>query len=131
MECIICQDANSEPLQDNTSCTCKYKVHASCWIDYVHSKTIVTCLMCRKDRAEPKKNEIHEPTAPELPIEELPDEEIPIEETIVITIQEEPVIHENAVNQAPKETNKKTIPKIVKIGICVVILIFVLIIIWA
>jgi hypothetical protein len=49
MDCIICQDSGSEPLKDNTSCPCKYKRHSSCWIDYVHSKTKVTCPICRID----------------------------------------------------------------------------------
>jgi hypothetical protein len=49
MECIICQDIGSEPLQENTSCSCKYKCHSSCWIDYVHSKTKINCPLCRKD----------------------------------------------------------------------------------
>jgi hypothetical protein len=49
MECIICKDTGAEPLLENTACSCKYKRHASCWIDYVHSGTAVKCLMCRKD----------------------------------------------------------------------------------
>ena len=49
MECLICQDSGSEPLQDNIACSCKYKRHASCWIDYVHSKNELHCPMCRKD----------------------------------------------------------------------------------
>lgn len=49
MDCIICQDSGSEPLQDNTSCDCKYKRHPSCWIDYVHSTSHIKCLICRKD----------------------------------------------------------------------------------
>ena len=49
MECIICQDTGSESLQENTSCSCKYKCHSSCWVDYVHSKTTITCPLCRKD----------------------------------------------------------------------------------
>jgi hypothetical protein len=59
MNCIICQDLGSEPLQDITSCTCKYKCHNSCWIDYVHSTTKVKCLLCRKDlsiKKTPKTN---------------------------------------------------------------------------
>ncbi len=67
MECIICQDKGSEPLQENTFCTCKYKTHNSCWIDYVHSKDKVTCPLCRKDLSF-KPATIHtpliQPTAP-------------------------------------------------------------------
>ena len=72
MECIICQDTGSEPLQENTSCSCKYKCHSSCWIDYVHSKNKITCPLCRKDltiKDSPKPQPtIHtpliQPTAP-------------------------------------------------------------------
>lgn len=61
MDCIICQDSGTEKLQENTSCPCKYKCHPSCWVDYVHSKTKITCPLCRKDitiKSPPK------PTAP-------------------------------------------------------------------
>ena len=54
MECIICQDDNSEPLHDNNACTCKYKVHNSCWIEYVHSKSKAACLICRKEHIPPE-----------------------------------------------------------------------------
>jgi hypothetical protein len=49
MECIICTDSGSEPLQDNVYCSCKYKCHSSCWIDYVNSKHKLTCPLCRSD----------------------------------------------------------------------------------
>jgi uncharacterized Zn finger protein (UPF0148 family) len=49
MECIICQDTGLEPVQDNTTCSCKYKCHPSCWVDYVHSREKVICPLCRKD----------------------------------------------------------------------------------
>ncbi len=49
MDCIICQDNGSEPLQNNTHCQCNYKYHTSCWIDYVNSKNKLNCPMCRKD----------------------------------------------------------------------------------
>jgi hypothetical protein len=69
MECIICQDKGSEPLQENTFCTCKYKTHNSCWVDYVHSKDKVTCPLCRKDISF-KPATIHtpliQPTAPQI-----------------------------------------------------------------
>lgn len=55
MECIICQDSGVEPLQNNTSCTCKYKRHISCWIDYVHSNKILKCPLCRKEIATSRK----------------------------------------------------------------------------
>jgi len=79
MDCIICQDSGSEPLQDNTACSCKYKRHSSCWIDYVHSTPHIKCLMCRKDltvKPTPKtkssltrplrQNQTTAPYAPEL-----------------------------------------------------------------
>jgi len=49
MECIICQDAGTEPLKDNEECACKYKVHNSCWLDYVRHVNNVRCLLCRKE----------------------------------------------------------------------------------
>lgn len=49
MSCLICQDAGQEPLQDNTACSCKYKCHSSCWIDYVNANNELKCPMCRKD----------------------------------------------------------------------------------
>ena len=55
MQCIICQDTGLEPIQDNTTCSCKYKCHSSCWIDYVHSREKVNCPLCRKDLSV-KKN---------------------------------------------------------------------------
>jgi hypothetical protein len=73
MECIICQDSGSEPLQDNTSCTCKYKRHPSCWIDYVHSREKVICPLCRKDLSvKPKskpteKTPLRQPTPVQTP----------------------------------------------------------------
>jgi hypothetical protein len=53
MECIICLTDGSEPLQENRTCPCKYKRHNSCWIDYVHSVTVVKCPMCRHDLSQP------------------------------------------------------------------------------
>ena len=65
MECIICQDSGTEPLQDNTACSCKYKRHTSCWIDYVHSTTNLKCIMCRKDLSiKPTPKSKSSPTIP-------------------------------------------------------------------
>ena len=61
MECIICQDKGSEPLQDNTLCSCKYKTHNSCWIDYVHSKDKITCPLCRRDISVKPVATVHTP----------------------------------------------------------------------
>lgn len=49
MNCIICQDDTSEPIHDNNYCECKYKIHNSCWIDYVNSQKQLKCMICRKD----------------------------------------------------------------------------------
>jgi hypothetical protein len=49
MNCIICQDIGSEPLKDNSVCSCKFKYHSSCWIDYVHSGTKTKCPVCRSE----------------------------------------------------------------------------------
>ncbi len=73
MDCIICQDSGSEPLQDNTSCKCKYKHHPSCWIDYVHSREKVICPLCRKDlsvKQTPKtKSTLHTPLRQSAPLQ--------------------------------------------------------------
>ena len=117
MECIICQDDTSESLQDNTLCDCKYKVHPSCWIDYVHSKTTVTCLICRKEHVESKKEIASLPT--------------------IIEEQEQEQQSQNAVEpegslwQIPVVTNKEMTIKIIKIGVCIMIIIFVFVLIWA
>ena len=70
MECIICQDKGSEPLQDNTLCSCKYKTHNSCWIDYVHSKDKITCPLCRRDVSVKPVATVHtpliQPSAPQI-----------------------------------------------------------------
>jgi hypothetical protein len=79
MDCIICQDSGSEKLQENTACSCKYKCHQSCWIDYVNSKTPTTCPLCRKvisvkPIVQPQQNQ---PTAPPYtPQERIPTQEI-------------------------------------------------------
>ena len=131
MECIICQDITSETLQDNTLCDCKYKIHASCWIDYVHSKTTVTCLICRKERVESKKEMIIDikPTAPPLPtiIEEQEQREEQSQQNhnplnLVET--------EGSFQQIRVITTREMNIKIIKIGIFIVILVFVLVLIW-
>ena len=141
MECIICQDDTSESLQDNTLCDCKYKIHASCWIDYVHSKTTVTCLLCRSERVESKKEMLVDikPTAPPLP-------------TIIEEQMEEQREEQNQQNHNPLNlvetqgsfqqtqgslwqiriiTTREMNTKIIKIIIFIVILVFVLILIWS
>jgi hypothetical protein len=55
MECLICLNAGPEPLQENTACSCRYKRHISCWIDYVHSQSTLKCPTCRKNLAAPPR----------------------------------------------------------------------------
>ena len=119
MECIICYDTGPEPLQDNIWCTCKYKIHNSCWIDYVHSKTKVTCLICHQERVGVVESNTNNQIISELP-------------TTIIqghSIVQQPVIQQISV-QVSVQTINDSIPKIVKIGICLVILILVLVLIW-
>ena len=125
MECIICQDDTSESLQDNTFCDCKYKIHASCWIDYVHSKTTVTCLICRKEHVESKKD------IPTLPT--IIEEQEPASQNTVNSVQLEGSLQqsEDRIRQTHVITNMEINRKIIKIGMCVVIIIFVFVLIWA
>jgi len=132
MECIICQDDTSESLQDNTFCDCKYKVHPSCWIDYVHSKTTVTCLICRKEHADSKKEIASLPTI----IEE---EQEPVSQNSVSSVQASGSLwqsegslwqQESTFSQVPIVTNNDLNRKIIKIGIFVVILVFIFVLIW-
>ena len=127
MECIICQDDTSESLQDNTFCDCKYKIHASCWIDYVHSKTTVICLLCRKERMESKK-EI--PTLPTI-IEE--QEQEPDSQNTVSSVQPSGSLWqtESSLRQPTVITNNDLNRKIIKLVICVIILVSILVLIWA
>lgn len=127
MECIICQDDTSESLQDNTFCDCKYKVHPSCWIDYVHSKTTVTCLICRKEHIESKKEIASLPTI----IEEQEERE-PVSQNSVSSVQASGSLwqQESTFSQVPIITNNDLNRKIIKIGIFIVILVFVLVLIW-
>jgi len=128
MECIICQDNTLEPLQDNTYCDCKYKIHASCWIDYVHSKTIITCLICRKERVESKKEIISASSLPTI-IEEQEQEQEQEQQ------QEQEQSHQsyNSVNQIQPQviTTREMNIKIIKIIIFIVILVFIVVLIWS
>ena len=131
MECIICQDTTSELLQDNTFCDCKYKIHASCWIDYVHSKTTVTCLICRKERVESKKDmpTAIKPIDPPLPtiIEEQEQEEQSQPNHNPLNLVET----EGSLQQIRVITNREMNIKIIKLGVIIVILILVLVLIWS
>ena len=125
MECIICQDDTSESLQDNTFCDCKYKVHASCWIDYVHSKTTVTCLICRKEHVESKKEITSLPTIIE--------EQEPASQNTVSSVQASGSLRQQEGSLWQSEgivTNNDLNRKIIKIGIFILILVFVFVLIW-
>ena len=142
MECIICKDSGSEPLQDNIYCTCKYKFHSSCWIDYVNSKNNITCLLCRKDIST---NSIQRPlptiltplilaTAPPYTIEDITsDQQITYQEFVDTiqqynsntTIEVRPSIQPQPLppNQATK--GEKIIKMIVCFGILVAVIILI------
>lgn len=66
MECLICKDLGEEPLQENTACSCKYKRHNSCWIDYIHSRPKSTCPLCRTDLSVKAKYIPKVPYTPQL-----------------------------------------------------------------
>ena len=129
MECIICQNDTSEPLQNNTFCDCKYKIHASCWIDYVNSKTTVTCLICRKERMESKKEITSLPTI----IEEQEQEQEPSSQNTVSSVQPSGSLSQpsGSLRQIPVVTNNDLNRKIIKLVICVIILVSILVLIWA
>ena len=151
MECIICQDSGTEPLQDNTACSCKYKRHTSCWIDYVHSTTNLKCLMCRKDlsvKATPKSKS--PPTVPvrlppSIPYspQRTPDEEtgqqITYQEFIDTVAQSNSYQHTRnievqpsiRVQQPQQQVVQKPISKFkkcLKIALCLVIIIVIVIV---
>jgi hypothetical protein len=136
MECIICQDKGSEPLQENTFCTCKYKTHNSCWVDYVHSKDKVTCPLCRKDISF-KPATIHtpliQPTAPQVSTPYIPSQEqqITYQEFVEIIRQHQSqntVINIPTVVQQTQQTQQPISKKMIKvlIGLALVFAILIL-----
>lgn len=152
MDCIICQDSGSEPLQENTSCTCKYKRHISCWIDYVHSRPKVICPLCRKDltvKPTPKtKSNIHTPLRQPLPVQTTPYtpqlRTIPEENGRQITYQEfceivhqnnqqlqqNVVIQVNNTTQVTTNNNQEKGKKLMKVVFMLCILAVVITLIW-
>jgi hypothetical protein len=150
MECIICQDTGSEPLQDNTSCTCKYKRHISCWIDYVHSRQKVICPLCRKDlTVKPtSKPNIHTPLRQSTPVQQTPYtpqlRTIPEETGRIITYQEfcdivhqnnqqmqqNVVIQVNNTTQVTTNTNETKAKKLCKVAVVLGILAVIITLIW-
>ena len=151
MECIICQDSGTEPLQDNTACSCKYKRHTTCWIDYVHSTTNLKCIMCRKDLSVKPTPKSKSPTIAPVTIpyspQRTPDEEtgqqITYQEFIdtvtqsnsyqhtrnievhpSIRIQQQPQQQQQQVVQKPISKFKKCL----KIVLCLVIIIVIVVV---
>lgn len=150
MSCIICQDTGSEPLQDNTHCNCKYKIHNSCWNDYVNSTDKVKCLLCRKEiLIKPVIETIHtpliqpiietirtvviQPSAPPYTSPETQGQQITYQEFVeVIRQYESPntVITIQPIQQVNYQPNSKKIIKII-IGLgllFVILLIFILLV---
>jgi|LakMenEpi03Aug12_release.lakeMendotaPanAssembly.Ray.scaffolds.fasta_scaffold514640_2 hypothetical protein len=152
MDCIICQDTGSEPLQENTSCTCKYKRHISCWIDYVHSRPKVICPLCRKDlavKSTPKtKSTIHTPLRQAAPVQTTPYtpqlRTIPEENGRQITyqefceivhqnnqqVQQNVVIQVNSTTQVTTNNNQTKANKLMKVVLGLCILAAVITLIW-
>ncbi len=142
MTCIICHDSTSEPLYENKYCSCKYEKHASCWIDYVHSKTTLSCPICRKELsvkqpAPPKRNlpyatrmePISEENIQSLSYQEFQDylsENIIMHNRSHITQQRQSLIH----NQSQQENKCNKITKmILTLSIIVVIIVVVAVLI--
>jgi hypothetical protein len=127
MECIICQDTGTEELQDNDICSCKYKVHNSCLTDYTRHVSIVTCLMCRKERVAPGTTTtiIQEPVIQEPVIQE-PVIQVPI-------IQESNIVRQDIViviNQPNLVEGRNSSALICPIGVCLSLVILLLVLIW-
>lgn len=140
MTCIICHDSTSEPLYDNTYCSCKYEKHASCWIDYVHSNSKLNCPTCRKDLSikqhisQPIRNlpyttrmePIHEEHTQTLTYQEFQDY---LSENI-LTHNSRHIQHRLIQNQSQPESKWKKITKIVlTLSIIVVIVIVIAVLI--
>lgn len=115
MECIICKGSGAEPLYDNTICTCKYKRHNSCWVEYVHSTTKVKCLLCRKELKNPPRPTPSTPSAPLLEHEPL--------EVIIIPEETQTAIHEEYMHQLQ---SMNRLGKVIKVIFVLVILALVL-----
>ena len=129
MECIICKDSGSEPIQDNTHCKCKYKYHSSCWIDYIHSKNKVTCPLCRIDISI--KATLHTPliqaTAPPYAIQNTSSEQQITYQEFVVIVEQYNTSHTSNIQPVQIESprhlsiSQKVIKVIVGISILVII----------
>jgi hypothetical protein len=129
MECIICQDTGTEELQDNDICACKYKVHNSCLTDYTRHVSIVTCLMCRKERVAPGTTTtiIQEPVIQEPIIQEPIIQEPIIQEPNIV--RQDIVIVINQPNLV-EEGRRNSSALICPIGACLSLVILALVLIW-
>ena len=114
MECLICKDSGQEPLQENTSCPCKYKRHNSCWIDYIHSRPKTSCPLCRTDLSKKPKYIPKVPYTPQL--RTIPEERSREERLIQVTqsYQNEIVIEV----QQPQEQFQKKVSKFLTSLLC-------------
>ena len=138
MDCIICQDTGQEPLQENTSCSCKYKRHISCWIDYVHSKDKLSCPMCRTDlsvkSSTPPLTRSRIPYTPQIHRVETHEHQITYQEfndiihqnTVIQVIQPSLPVEQPVQNTRRKLTSEKTI----KILLCIGVLVTIVILFW-
>jgi len=146
MECIICQDINQELLQENTSCSCKYNFHLSCWIDYIHSKIKITCPLCRKDLAiKPsliKQSTIHTPllqptVTPTIPPYALQEHnQTPVSPQQISYYQFVDIINQynssqNTIIEIPPTQNLSSSHKLIKVifGLAIIVLIITIIIV--
>jgi hypothetical protein len=135
MECIICKDLGSEPIQNNTHCNCKYKYHSSCWIDYIHSKNKLTCPLCRidisnKSLPKPTSNTpLIQATAPPYAVQNTsPGQQISYQEFIVIIEQYNTAVEVQSTPLQPLSQSPKNLSmsqKILKVivGICILAII--------
>ena len=125
MECLICKDSGQEPLQENTSCPCKYNRHTSCWIDYVHSKSKIRCPLCRTDLSVKAKYIPKMPYTPQL--RTIPEERIEVFNNPTIqSYQNEAFIE---VSQQPQQKFQEKVSKFLTSFLCATLITIVVILI--
>lgn len=130
MDCIICQDSGSEPLQDNINCKCKYKRHSSCWVEYVHSRDKTICPLCRKDLSAKStpKIEYHQSTPYTSQLYEDSSQQITYQE-FVDTIQQHNSLNQPRIPLTSTPPKQSKTEKVVKIVICLGIVIAIIVLI--
>lgn len=130
MECLICLNAGPEPLQENTACSCRYKRHISCWIDYVHSQPTLKCPTCRKNLAAlPRPYTACGPTVITPLIQPPPQPSAPPYIPELAPIPEDPPM----APPAPRSTNAtfhEKAKKLLKIVFVLSVIALVLVVIW-